>query len=358
MERFDPRHLTSQGDDHDLRDFLAANPELLVIQKQFDERIKHHALPEATPFSTLIIRLLSKLNAPSKKAVTRKKIRKTLPMKRFDTSPPAIEHVEIYRDKLIEPILSKVNYLREGSVERETVRTQRDIDHYLKQAQELRLASSERIFNLMTQQYEEEMRNRKLQWLHIMQGRDRYLKCSFSNFNVSNDRQRLALAKIRKFAEHLETHIDNGVNVILYGPCGTGKDHLMTALMGTVVWKFARMRRIYFYDGAILAARAKADRGKTVSGYYSEDSVREPRVLAISDPVLPGETAKYYQRERLNQLIDEQYRARHPVWITINSSTREEFNEMITPRIADRLRHNAFTLHTDWESFRQLGEFE
>ncbi|MHC4891435.1 MAG: hypothetical protein ACYTEO_18430, partial [Planctomycetota bacterium] len=59
----------------------------------------------------------------------------------------------------------------------------------------------------------------------------RYRKCTLDNFQTTEPGQAEGLVAIRSYAEHLVEHICQGTNILLTGNPGTGKDHLLAALM-------------------------------------------------------------------------------------------------------------------------------
>lgn len=272
-------------------------------------------------------------------------------MARFDPRSPTPERVEQFRADSIREFSAIAERPARGWAERERA------EKAAATVESIRRAPVEQVAALLAQRIAKESADRAHQWERLMRSRPRYAECSFANFVATTDAQVAALARVKRFAENLEDHVAAGVNVILHGPCGTGKDHLMTALMRVVVWEFENHPRIHLFDGVTLAARAKNDRGKPLDDIFAENHETAPQILAISDPVMVGETAKFYQMERLTELIDGQYRTRRPVWVTVNAATRDELYGMLTPPLADRLVDGAFTLFTDWPSFRRKGEF-
>ena len=56
----------------------------------------------------------------------------------------------------------------------------------------------------------------------------RYAGCRLDNFVVTCDEQQKAVDALREYGKTFGQHYRNGEGVVLFGPPGTGKDHLAT----------------------------------------------------------------------------------------------------------------------------------
>ena len=182
---------------------------------------------------------------------------------------------------------------------------------------------------------------------------ERYAECSFENFHFSNDR---AIAErqasvVNRLREHLENP-RKGRNVVIFGPKGSGKDHLMSAAMRTVA---ARGVAANWWNGMDLfaAIRDRMDTDRTEAAFLKP--LIDAGLLAISDPLPPTGELSSYQRQVLFQVLDARYRHLRPVWITANFSTAKEAEERMGPQLVDRLRDGALALFCDWPSYRKPG---
>jgi hypothetical protein len=273
----------------------------------------------------------------------------TRTMARFNPRTRTLEEAVQWRDRVIIGLQAKFDAherARKDGVDRlswhEECETRRQLE-------DVRGYSDEDAHRAWNARIQHEHGKRLALWEKLTAERSRYAHCALDNFQATTPEQQAALERVKRFAEELETHIENGTNVIFYGSCGSGKDHLLFALLRIVVMELSPTVPIDFFRGCDLAATAKETRGKKLGV--------GPRILAISDPVLAGQAAMYYEHQRLHELVDWQYQARLPVWVTVNASTRDEFNAMLTPAVADRLRDAAFALHCDWVSHRQVASF-
>lgn len=178
----------------------------------------------------------------------------------------------------------------------------------------------------------------------------RYRRCTVDNFQVSCEEQRVALGHIRRFADNIDAEIHMGTNLLLTGDPGTGKDHLMAALLTTAM---TNGHYVKWTSGAMLFARLR----DSIDAHEDEYSVaREytlPAVLAISDPAWEREPLTRFQRERLGYIIDVRYNHQRPIWVTLNTKDRGQANDLLGEALVDRLRHEALSLGCNWPSYRK-----
>lgn len=178
----------------------------------------------------------------------------------------------------------------------------------------------------------------------------RYRQASLDNFIADLPEQRKVLSAMRGYARDLRTNVEAGKGVILVGPAGTGKDHLVASLFDQAVdagyvvrWTsgpklFARLR------GAIQEETADA---AVIRPFIQAD------ILALSDPAPITGSLTSYQMTRLYEIIDARYNALRPCWVTLNTSGPAEAMEKVGAPIIDRLRDGALSLICDWPSNRQ-----
>jgi DNA replication protein DnaC len=186
----------------------------------------------------------------------------------------------------------------------------------------------------------------------------RYAQCSFANYMVyefglpDGDADRPTQLDVREavcdFAANLIIRSADGGGLVLYGRPGTGKDHLLAALMYWAVLRHGLT--VKWVNGLELYGEARA----VVAGNGNEEKfhrqLANPQVLAISDPLPPkGETTPY-QAEVVQRVLDHRYRHRRPTWCTMNVTGREEAVRRLATPIIDRLRHGSLCLLCEWKS--------
>ncbi len=182
----------------------------------------------------------------------------------------------------------------------------------------------------------------------------RYWRCTLDNFEVyDRPRQEPALVSIREFAAAMPTRLAGGGGLVLTGNPGTGKDHLIAALLKIAVAKY-RLSASWWDGGSLYDAIAEA---------ITEDSylklrrrLLEPHILAISDPVPPRGSLSDPQLRRLRDMIDKRYRETKSTWITTNVDTTNDAESLLTKPLLERITEGALQVFCDWKSYRRLDE--
>jgi len=184
----------------------------------------------------------------------------------------------------------------------------------------------------------------------------RYADCRVDTFDVTDPEPKYAAAKrkavdqVRGYLDDLRENVRAGRNVLLFGPKGTGKDHLMVGMLHEAVYDGASAR---WWDGMTLYAELfRLWKEKQSEGPLFKKLV-EADVFAISDPVPPrGQAVNEAVAGFLFRVVDGRYRRRRPIWVTANFASKKEAEERMAPQIHDRLRDGAVQIACNWESYR------
>ena len=171
---------------------------------------------------------------------------------------------------------------------------------------------------------------------------------TLESFDLSNNLN-LNRAYIKELASC--GFMDEKVPVLIAGPCGTGKSHLAQALGHCAVQKGVD---VLFFTQAKLLANLYAARA-TNSYEKRFQALAKVPLLIIDDFGL--KPLKSPQDEDLHDLIDERYE-QHSTIITSNLDFTEWGdvfpNKLLGAAALDRLRHNAYRLILEGESYRRL----
>jgi DNA replication protein DnaC len=179
---------------------------------------------------------------------------------------------------------------------------------------------------------------------------DRYRACRLDNFEVTTDAQRDVVESLRRFCEELDENIKSGRGIVLFGPCGTGKDHLLVGMAHEVV---SISRGVRWMNGMDLFAERRDYIRRDLPESELLREYERPDVLIISDPVPPWGELKEGQAEFLFRLIDWRYRRLKPIFVSANFSDGDDATSRIGSQVIDRLKHDAICLHCNWESYRE-----
>jgi DNA replication protein DnaC len=178
----------------------------------------------------------------------------------------------------------------------------------------------------------------------------RYERCTLDNFHLGHRGQMEVVQRLRSYAKNITWHILRGVGVVLIGPPGTGKDHLMAALMHAAL---AAGKSVKWASGPRLFARFRDDIGSDAEEWRAMANYTKPDVFALSDPTWEQSQLERFQRAKLMEIIDGRYNALKPTWVTLNVDDRKQASKLIGNAIVDRLVDGALSLECNWPSYRK-----
>jgi DNA replication protein DnaC len=171
-------------------------------------------------------------------------------------------------------------------------------------------------------------------------------RVSLDRFEVRHKGQKLILDRVQALAGRLPEIVKRGECIVWYGTPGTGKDHMMMALLHQA---FQRGLRCRWWQGSalydVLRARSRGDN----LPLWSDGT---PDILAISDPVTPGAEVPGWLLGQLFGVIDGRYSSMRPTFLTVNANSEEELAAHLSGQLFDRLKHNGHLLPCFWPSYR------
>lgn len=179
----------------------------------------------------------------------------------------------------------------------------------------------------------------------------RYKACTFDTYQATIPAQKAALDAVRAYVVNIRQHMETGANLLLHGPVGTGKDHMLVSAAREVI---AAGIAVHWINGrdAFGEFRDAMDSGEVTEAGLVKKLVTAP-VLAISDPLPPSGALTQFQADILGRVVDGRYRAMRPTWATLNVIDREEGDARLGAQILDRLRHGSVRVLCNWASFRK-----
>ncbi len=180
----------------------------------------------------------------------------------------------------------------------------------------------------------------------------RYAHCDLDNFAVDGDEERgNVVARLTDFIDNMPERLTTAKGgLILLGPWGTGKDHLIMSAMKAAILRYGF--RVRWVDGLEMLADVKAAI-ETHSTTTLVDQLSQSQILVISDPVPPRDELKPYELSIIRRIVEKRYSAMRATWITTNVQTADDAARLLSGPVLSRLVHGALELFCGWESHRR-----
>lgn len=181
----------------------------------------------------------------------------------------------------------------------------------------------------------------------------RYRDCTRDNYRIYCPEQDTVLKSLKRYYNDFPAHHAAGNGIILFGPSGTGKDHLLVALAKAIVLRHGISARWQNGPELYRQFRDRIDEDWKTEVALIRDYAR-PTLLIISDPQPPsGNAVTDYQATLLSSIVDRRYRDCKPTWVSMNVKNGEEAEERLGAGVVDRLRHGATSEFCNWASYRE-----
>lgn len=181
----------------------------------------------------------------------------------------------------------------------------------------------------------------------------KYWPLTFGNYEIYDAAQRPVVDRLLRFAADMPRLLSGGGGLILFGQKGTGKDHLVSALLKLALVK--HRFKAEWYDGGDLRNKL-ADAACQGTIAELEQQLLCSHILAISDPVPPKGELTAPILWRLRDVIDRRYRKMKSTWITTNVDRPEDAEMVLTGPVLDRIKEGSGQVFCDWPSHRERVE--
>lgn len=176
----------------------------------------------------------------------------------------------------------------------------------------------------------------------------RYAKCSLDSYQCESDLQHRVVNALREYLE--SGSIDLGEGIVLYGPVGTGKDHLLHAVAAECV---GCDFRVQWVNGQDLFGEIRDRMDTTASESSLLANYTTAQLLVISDPLPPFGNLSQHQATMLYRLMDDRAARRLPTFVSINVADDNEADSRLGAATWDRMCDGVWKMHCNWPSHRK-----
>jgi DNA replication protein DnaC len=179
-------------------------------------------------------------------------------------------------------------------------------------------------------------------------------RVSLDSFTLYHQSQREVVERLRAVSAEIPERTKNGSGLVFLGTVGTGKDHLMAAMLYIAAGQFGIHPR--WVNGQEIYGRF---RDSMDTGRREEDILAElskPEILAISDPIPAVGEPTAWNITQLYRLLDRRYRHMKPTWASLNALSIQDADEKLSAPVFDRLRDSAEFFKCFWPSYRERAK--
>lgn len=214
-------------------------------------------------------------------------------------------------------------------------------------------AVADSVINDHERQQELQRRAANLQTFIASRG-ERYADCKLSTYDCEYEKQREVVKALREYGCAIHENVKGGLGIVAFGPKGTGKDHLLSAM---AVHAIRAGHNVMWVNGAELFGEFRdniGDQRRTEAAIVR--SYVTPAILYLSDPLPPMGSVTEFQATTLFRILDARYSRRKPTWCSVNVNDGTELEQRLGPQNADRLRDGALALYCSWPSYRKVRQ--
>lgn len=186
---------------------------------------------------------------------------------------------------------------------------------------------------------------------------EHYRDCRMDTFVCDEQHPRIAaiqqnvVAGMMEYCQTMPQRLQAGEGLVAYGPCGTGKDHLVCA---------AASGAIRVHDFSVIWLNGQAwfgrMRDKIQTDESEQDEIRRlvsPDILVVSDPLPPIGTLTAHQSRMLCWVLDARYRANKVSWATVNIVSADQAVDLMGAPLWERLIDRCWEFFCQWPSYRK-----
>lgn len=182
-------------------------------------------------------------------------------------------------------------------------------------------------------------------------GGKRIAASRFGNYEAKTASQKEVLATVQEWANTFPERSTSAEGLVLYGPCGTGKDHLVFSAVRQVM--IQHRKSAHWRNGRDLMGLI---RDRITEEKSEQDFIRyltHSDILVISDPLPTMGELKEFQADMLYRIIENRYADAKITVMTLNVSDDSEADRRLGAATWDRVCDRAWKCFCNWPSHRK-----
>lgn len=182
-------------------------------------------------------------------------------------------------------------------------------------------------------------------------GGKRYENYRFTNWNDISAKQKAVKNMVMEWANDFPERLARREGLVLFGPVGTGKDHLVFAACRQAIIQHGVSVR--WRNGRDLMGEVRDRIGENQSEAQWVYSLESAQILVISDPLPVVGPLSAHQADMLYRVVDNRYSAGRLTLVTLNAANDSEADERLGVATWDRLCGDAWKIKCEWASHRK-----
>ena len=185
----------------------------------------------------------------------------------------------------------------------------------------------------------------------------RYVTCTLESLTeprgLQSEAFKTAIMQLKEFRDQMQAKCEAGNGgLLLMGPPGTGKDHIMFAMMRHAIIECGY--RVTWHDGVRLFARIKS----AIADHGTESLLRSltaVHVLCLSDPIPPRDELTTYEMAVLRDIFERRYSDQSATWVSTNVQSEQDASRLFSAPLLGRLVHGSTVISCNWDNYRRPG---
>lgn len=182
----------------------------------------------------------------------------------------------------------------------------------------------------------------------------RYAECTLESFQAKTAAQKKVSGAVGDYIEMLRDAWES-TGLVLYGPVGTGKDHLAISVAKVAIEQIGK--RVAWVNGQSWFGTLRDNIDRDTPEAKVIGDLTAPDLLVLSDPLPPamgkGDELTPYQASMLYRLIDARYSREQITIVTLNVNDDDEADRRIGEPTWDRINHGSWKIHCNWPTHRK-----